>query len=137
MPPLCQKPLLTLALRLCCREKLHSLLLPAEHGALRKRVERRLQEGLSAELSQNAASAEGAEDCQLLYVLCCFLYPSKGSALRDKALHELRQQEKLEAPSRPQEGRVQEEEASSEVTEKQRLRFLNPAVDVGLASSVC
>lgn len=140
MPPLCQGPFLMLALRLACREQLHPLLLPTDHESLQKRVEehcRRQQQPEQAEQQHTGgeAKARPEEDCRLLLALCCFLYPKPGSAQRAKARDEVAAQDAEEEKQRQRQQQEQQQVAPTEgVTERQRLRFLHPAVDVGQIS---
>lgn len=138
---------MTLALRLSCREQLHSLLLPTCHEILQKQLEEhcRLDKGKAPQqANQEAEEADKPrpdEDCRLLLALCCFLYPKPGSPQRAKAQDEIAAQDAEEEKQRQKQQKetqdaeaAEEDKATSRVTERQRLRFLHPAVDVRRSS---
>lgn len=141
MPPLCQAPFLTLALRLACREHLHHLLLPTAHETLQKQLEEhcRLDKETTQQTEQHQQTKESKprpdEDCRLLLALCCFLYPKAGSPQRAKAREDIAAQDAEEQKQQEQQQEIQDDQAAKEekatngVTERQRLRFLHPAVD--------
>ena len=131
LPPLCQAPFLLLALRLACREQLHPLLLPVDHNKLQQTVQKQYSQ---QQQQQQEPSPE--EDCRLLLALCCFLYPKPDSVERAKARDELVAQDAEEDKQRQQQRQQQDQEQQQQkqqqmgVTERQRLRFLHPTVDV-------
>ncbi|KAL8271015.1 hypothetical protein Esti_005056 [Eimeria stiedai] len=126
MPPLCQAPFLTIMLRLACREQLHSLLLPTSPQQLQQEVAARCKQQ-----QQQQQQQQPEEACRLLRALCCFLYPKAGSAQRAKAQAELATLD-AEQQQQQQEQQQRQEEAAGQsgLTEKQRLRYLHPIVDV-------
>lgn len=141
MPPLCQGPFLMLALRLSCREQLHHLLLPTAHEALQKQLEDHCRNQQQEPQQAEEAKPKPEEDCRLLLALCCFLYPKPESAQRAKARDEVAAQDAEEESQRQQQQAAQGEQMNQQehprqpdtrttgVTERQRLRFLHPAVD--------
>lgn len=145
LPPLCQAPFLMLVLRLACREQLHPLLLPTSHESLQKQLEdhlrfdKEMHKGTEKQQqNEDEAKPRPGEDCRLLLAVCCFLYPKAGSPERARALDEIAVQDIEEEKQRQkqqqqaQENQPAKEEkanATSGVTERQRLRFLHPAVE--------
>lgn len=126
LPPLCQAPFLLLALRLACREQLHPLLLPVDPNQLQQKVEQQYSQELQQH-RQGEQLPSPEEDCRLLLALCCFLYPKPDSVQRAKARDELTTQDAEEDKQRQQE---QQQQQHTGITERQRLRFLHPTVDV-------